>query len=55
MANTVQQNGLENLTKLEDEQLLFGTFKHYPLGILMSIIAIILIFTFFITSADSAT
>lgn len=55
MANTVQQNGLENLTKLEDEQLLFGTFKHYPLGMLMSIIAIILIFTFFITSADSAT
>ena len=55
MANTVQQNGLENLTKLEDEQLLFGTFKHYPLGMLMSIIAIILIFTFFIPSADSAT
>ena len=54
MANTAQQGGA-NLTGLEDEEMLFGTFSHYPLGMLMSIIAIILIFTFFITSADSAT
>ncbi len=55
MANTVQQNGTADLTSLKVEETLFGTFSHYPLGILMSIIAIVLIFTFFITSADSAT
>ena len=54
MANTVQEGGTD-LTGLKVEETLFGTFSHYPLGMLMSIIAIILIFTFFITSADSAT
>ncbi len=37
------------------EVLLFTVLKQYPLGILMSIVAIFLIGTFFITSADSAT
>lgn len=37
------------------ETALFMVFETYPLGGLMSIIAIVLIFTFFITSADSAT
>ena len=30
-------------------------WKQYPLGMVLSIIAIILVSTFFITSADSAT
>ena len=34
---------------------LFETFSHYPLGIVISIIAIVLICTFFITSANSGT
>ena len=37
------------------EVLLFTVLEQYPLGILMSLIAIFLIGTFFITSADSAT
>lgn len=54
MATSVQDGGAD-LTGLKIEETLFGTFSHYPVGIVMSIIAIILIFTFFITSADSAT
>jgi len=37
------------------EQLLFATFKQYPLAKIMSLLAILLVFSFFITSADSAT
>jgi len=37
------------------ETLLFETFEHYPLSGLMSLLAIVLVFSFFITSADSAT
>ncbi|MEZ4420664.1 MAG: BCCT family transporter [Nitrospirales bacterium] len=37
------------------EVLLFTVFEHYPMGTVMSIIAMFLIGTFFITSADSAT
>lgn len=49
-----QQLGI-NLTKFATEEVLFATFNHYTLGWLLSTIAIILIFSFFITSADSAT
>ncbi len=37
------------------ETLLFATFDHYPLSSVLSVVAIILVFSFFITSADSAT
>lgn len=37
------------------EVALFAVLEHFPLGKLMSILAIFLIGTFFITSADSAT
>ncbi|EJL1588610.1 BCCT family transporter [Staphylococcus pseudintermedius] len=37
------------------ETQLFGVFNHIPLGIVLSIIALLLIASFFITSADSAT
>jgi glycine betaine transporter len=37
------------------EVLLFTVLEQYPMGTLMSLIAIFLIGTFFITSADSAT
>lgn len=37
------------------DQMLFGVFSQYPLALVLSIIAIILVFIYFITSADSAT
>ncbi|MET1176289.1 BCCT family transporter, partial [Paenibacillus amylolyticus] len=37
------------------ETMLFGTLDHYPLTMVTSILALILIAVFFITSADSAT
>ena len=37
------------------DQMLFGVFSQYPLALILSIIAIILVFIYFITSADSAT
>lgn len=45
----------ENLTKYKVEEILFATFNHYHLGTILSFVAIILVFSFFITSADSAT
>lgn len=48
-------SGAHNLTKLKVEELLFGTFNHYPISTVLSVIAIVLVFSFFITSADSAT
>ena len=51
----VQQAGDVNLAELATEQVMFGTFDNYPLGLILSIIAMTLIGTFFITSADSAT
>jgi glycine betaine transporter len=43
------------MTDLGTEIALFSVLEHYPLGWLMSLLAIFLISTFFITSADSAT
>ncbi len=37
------------------EEMLFATFNEYPLSSVLSFIAILLVFSFFITSADSAT
>lgn len=37
------------------ESILFSTFSHYPLALPMSIVAIMLLIVFFVTSADSAT
>lgn len=51
---TAQQNGAD-IAGLPDEQALFGMFDQIPLGIVLSIIGLMLIGTFFITSADSAT
>uniref|UniRef100_UPI0025E77BE7 BCCT family transporter n=1 Tax=Anaerovibrio sp. TaxID=1872532 RepID=UPI0025E77BE7 len=43
------------LAQLTSEQVLFGVFNSYPLGMTLSILAVVLVFCFFITSADSAT
>ena len=37
------------------ETQLFGVFNHLPLGMVLSLVALVLIGSFFITSADSAT
>ncbi len=37
------------------EVALFETFSHYPLGIVISLISLVLIITFFVTSANSGT
>lgn len=50
----VQSSGVD-LTGLLTEETLFAVFNELPLGVLMSVIAIFLITTFFVTSADSAT
>lgn len=49
-----QQDGTD-IAALPDEQALFGMFDQFPLGVVLSIIGLMLIATFFITSADSAT
>lgn len=45
----------ETLIDLPTEQVLFGVFDQMPLGFILSIVAMLLIMNFFITSADSAT
>lgn len=51
----VQDKGLADLTKFTTEQELFVVFGEFPMSTVLSIVAIILVCTFFITSADSAT
>jgi len=43
------------LFKMSAETQLFGVFNHLPLGMVLSLVALVLIGSFFITSADSAT
>jgi glycine betaine transporter len=54
-AMDLQQKGIFNVAKQSSETMLFGTLDHYPLTMITSILALILIAVFFITSADSAT
>ncbi|MCO4849632.1 glycine betaine transporter OpuD [Bacillus vallismortis] len=54
-AMDIQQKGIFDVAKLSSETMLFGTLDHYPLTMLTSILSLILIAVFFITSADSAT
>ncbi|WP_110064887.1 glycine betaine uptake BCCT transporter [Cytobacillus oceanisediminis] len=50
-----EHNGVAKISELATEEALFGVFANFPFGTVPSIIAIILICTFFITSADSGT
>lgn len=49
-----ERNGAD-IASLPDEQMLFGVFDQFPFSIALSVLAMMLIGTFFITSADSAT
>ncbi|CAM3977816.1 BCCT family transporter [Alkalicoccus chagannorensis] len=51
----LEQQGTASISELAPEEALFAVFANYPLGSVMSVIAITLICTFFITSADSGT
>ncbi|MFP3668795.1 BCCT family transporter [Priestia sp. SIMBA_032] len=51
----LEHDGIASISKLATEESLFGVFANYPMGTTLSILAIILIGTFFITSADSGT
>ncbi|MGK7379466.1 glycine betaine uptake BCCT transporter [Planococcus sp. 1R117A] len=53
-AMDVQNKGTD-LTGLLTEETLFAVFEQLPLGSFLSVIAIVLIAIFFVTSADSAT
>ncbi|WP_085992519.1 glycine betaine uptake BCCT transporter [Oceanobacillus senegalensis] len=48
-------NIIEKVNTLGEEVALFAMLEHLPLGTIVSVIGILLISTFFITSADSAT
>ncbi|MGM7637371.1 glycine betaine uptake BCCT transporter [Bacillus sp. Hm123] len=54
-AMDLQMSGAVDLTNNATETVLFAVFNEFPWSSVLSIIAIILISTFFITSADSAT
>ena len=44
-----------SLPQMATETILFGVFNQYPYAFYLSLLAIFLVFNFFITSADSAT
>lgn len=49
------QEKVTDLTGLKTEETLFAVFNELPISMVLSIIAVVLVSTFFITSADSAT
>lgn len=53
-AGNIQDKGID-IAQYDTELVLFNMFDNLPLSFIMSIIAIMLIMSFFITSADSAT
>lgn len=53
-AMDIQNSGVD-LTGMLTEETLFAVFNELPMGTILSIVAILLVTIFFITSADSAT
>ncbi|KMY53739.1 glycine/betaine ABC transporter permease [Bacillus sp. FJAT-27231] len=51
----LQMSGAVDLTKHATEEVLFAVFHSFPWSAVLSVVAIALVSTFFITSADSAT
>jgi glycine betaine transporter len=51
----LEHEGGAKISNLATEESLFGVLANYPLSSLLSILAMILVGTFFITSADSGT
>ncbi|MFD2830939.1 BCCT family transporter [Corticicoccus populi] len=55
MTGITAGQGAPEIFSLAPEQQLFAVFDQIPLGLILSLIALVLIACFFITSADSAT
>ncbi|WP_158738161.1 BCCT family transporter [Alteribacillus sp. YIM 98480] len=51
----LQQQGIATLSDYSMETTTFAMLEHYPLGMILSLLTIVVIAIFFITSADSAT
>ena len=51
----LQQIGVFNVAGMSTDTMLFGALSHYPLTMVTSVLTLVLIAVFFITSADSAT
>ena len=51
----LQHSGIANIAKEATETATFATLEHFPLGFVLSIVTLIVIMIFFVTSADSAT
>ncbi|MFC4560006.1 BCCT family transporter [Virgibacillus kekensis] len=54
-AISTELSGVLSISKLLPEESLFGLLESYPFSIGFSILAIVIIVTFFVTSADSGT
>lgn len=54
-AMDLQQKGVFNVAGMTTDTMLFGALSHYPLTMVTSVLTLVLIAVFFITSADSAT
>ncbi|MGJ9382068.1 BCCT family transporter [Salipaludibacillus sp. CF4.18] len=54
-AITAEMSGLLSISSLLPEESLFGVLESYPFSMALSILAILIIVTFFVTSADSGT
>lgn len=52
---SIQSSGVLDLTQFATEEVLFAVFSQFPWSMVLSIVALLLVSTFFITSADSAT
>ncbi|WP_414075957.1 BCCT family transporter [Staphylococcus pseudintermedius] len=51
----LQDNGIANIAGEAIETATFATLEHFPLGFVMSIVTLVVVMIFFVTSADSAT
>ncbi|MER2057272.1 MAG: BCCT family transporter [Niallia sp.] len=51
----LEHKGLGTISSFATEETLFALLEHYPLSSILSLLAIVLIAVFFITSADSGT
>ncbi len=54
-ALNLEQHGIAKLSELATETVTFGMYTHYPFGTVLSMLTVVVIAIFFITSADSAT
>lgn len=54
-AIVTESSGLLSISSLAPEESLFGVLEGFPISMVLSILAILIIVTFFVTSADSGT